>query len=742
MTSTELTVLQTATDTLGFDAATGRLVSFRSQHAPEQEFLAFAPEHPAFVLNYIDAHRESRAINSSATENVQVEVQESEGLTTLTATYRRLAGLDLDVRFSVRASQTDPFSRWSISVSNQAGLNLTSVQFPFIVCAYDLGGTPGSESLVLPHGYGTGQLLQHLEHGSGLGVYTFPGDTWTLWDVTTISNHYPGMQYVQLLAYYNDRAGLYLACQDPVGHLKMFRPVHREPGVRLGVSHVGDWANPGERTLEYDVVLSSFAGDWYAAAEIYRQWALQQAWAVPLGQREDVPAWLKDSPVYLTLRPQGELDAGPVDLKREFLPYEKCIPLLESVAEKVQAPLATVLMGWERPGSWIGPDSLPPVGGEESLRRFVALARERGWHVGTFANGTRWIVSQAWSGYDGFDYFYAHGGPESVCRDRYGSPGQIDWIWRLHYDACLGSQVTHEFISVLVSRMIGWGFESLQFFDQNNGAATCPCYSADHDHPPVPGQWMTARMHDMLTELRGVAEAAGEPGVIHSTESGVCEVNLPLFQETEFRFIPPGCDWDPVHVTSIPLYTYLFHECIILQGMMSLGPEPHHLETANAANCVWGALPGGVLTGDGTLLNRDTPNWAPWEPKIGNPEDGFEMIRTVAALRRGPARDFLVFGRMLKPAPLQGVETIEWTYQGRPHRVPAVFDATWQASDGRIGVVLANWTDAPQTVEVADDRLPGTSRTVYLSAAELITQTSSGAAATVVLPPRSCALVE
>ena len=34
----------------------------------------------------------------------------------------------------------------------------------------------------------------------------------------------------------------------------------------MGMAHVGDWPTGGERTLEYEVVLGSFEGDWYEPA--------------------------------------------------------------------------------------------------------------------------------------------------------------------------------------------------------------------------------------------------------------------------------------------------------------------------------------------------------------------------------------------------------------------------------------------------------------------------------------------
>ena len=57
-------VIETANDNLTLDGETGRLMSFRSKAAPEQEFLASVPEHPVFVIQYLDADREYQQADS------------------------------------------------------------------------------------------------------------------------------------------------------------------------------------------------------------------------------------------------------------------------------------------------------------------------------------------------------------------------------------------------------------------------------------------------------------------------------------------------------------------------------------------------------------------------------------------------------------------------------------------------------------------------------------------------------
>ena len=295
-------------------------------------------------------------------------------------------------------------------------------------------------------------------------------------------------------------------------------------------------------------------------------------------------------------------------------------------------------MAWERGGPWVYPDCFPPVGGDESMTRFCAMARQRGWNVGSFCNGTRWVTGRK-DGYDGKKYFEEHRGAQTVCRREDGSLDVEDWGWRIGYRSCMGQAETRRIAVDFVKRLVGWGMESIQFFDQNCNATTLPCFASDHGHPPVPGKWMATAMEDTVQGFRQAAADARQPGVIQFTESPCNEYCLPSFEECDVRVSSPSSG---NAAEFVPVYNYLFHECIITQGMMSIGPEPFSLPIRNAWNGVLGEIPGAVMTGDGTLLNRETSNWAPWRPKVGNNDDALEMIRAVTAIERGPGRDFLV----------------------------------------------------------------------------------------------------
>ncbi|NLV74019.1 MAG: hypothetical protein GXY52_04965 [Chloroflexi bacterium] len=150
-----------------------------------------------------------------------------------------------------------------------------------------------------------------------------------------------------------------LHARDAEGYIKFIKAVHRAGGLRLGMAHLGDWPRRGTRRLPYGLSLGSFTGDWYTAADLYRSWSLQQPWARPIAKRDDVPEWLLDSPPYIIVRIQGQLDAGPAEPNEEFLPYRKLIPLLEPIARMLASCADDHVVGAPWP---VGVSGLLPAG--------------------------------------------------------------------------------------------------------------------------------------------------------------------------------------------------------------------------------------------------------------------------------------------------------------------------------------------------------------------------------------------
>ncbi len=697
-------------DVITVDKRTASINSVKSNLSGERELLSSSCgengiKQPLFIIHYLDEGKKYRELYSDTARMVSAEAA-SEGVSLRFADF---PGFDIEVCAEISSQPEDSFIRWGLTVDNRSGISIVDIVFPILVFNTNLGGTPGSESIIWP--YGPGKLF------SGLKEEHLQPDSlrrWKLFPETWAHFHYPGDITAQFLALYDSAAGVFMFCNDSAGFMKRIQPLYRDPGYHLGFSHIGDWPSEGKRKLEYEVLLSSFTGDWYAAADLYREWARQQPWASKrLTERTDIPEWLFDSPPPIIIRLQGLLDEGPVFPVQEFLPYSKLVPLLEPISEYLDSKLMPMIMSWEKQGPWVYPDCFPPAGGEDSLREFCRLAEERRWHIGSFCNGTRWVTKHLWNGHNGEEYFHTHEGAETVCRTSEGFLWEENWDrqWRESYTCCLGVEKTKTIAEDFIRTLVQYGLDCIQFLDQNNGCAAFPCFADDHGHPSVPGRWMLESMIELLNRMKTIAaeenkKSDGKRRIVFSVERPVNEFLLQYLQICDIRVVPPGHKFGMDEYDGfVPLYHYLYHEYILIQGGFGSAPEPYHLPIRNTYNIVIGEVPGAVLKGDGTFLNKDTANWARWYPGVGNNDDSLFNLRAGLKLRKEAAKEFLVLGRMTAPPAVRNVEKQQWRYGHKNNRIDAVFASSWQAQDGRNAVVLGNWTEKPQSAVVNDTRL-------------------------------------
>ena len=727
-------VVETAADRLTFDGASGRLISVRHGASPRTELIAARAGDPVVEVGFLDEARVFRSVDDRTADAVRVRLERADrGAWRLTTSVKGLGGLALDATVTVRGGPADRSARWSVAVDDRTPgrLRLTHVAFPWLAL-------PVRRRMGIVRPFGAGQLLR------GDLLDALEPDTPEAFQLRPESFdclHYPGYTFAQFLASCGASAGLMVMALDASGRPKVIKPLATADGrIRLGFAHLGDPAD-----LDHDVAIGGFVGDWEDAAGLYRDWAMTQPWASrPLAARRDIPAWLLDSPMPVVIRAAGVVDdSGPATPNEAFVPYARSLPALDALAEATGGPLMPILMAWEREGPWVYPEALPPVGGSASFAAFTVAARDRGWHVGTFCDGTRWVVGHAFAGYDGHTHFEAAGGPATTSRTHTDELWQENWdaSWRPSYPGCLAVPRTREIALDYVASLAGdLGLDMIQFFDQNLGGCTFPCYADDHPHPSVPGPWMTAAMSAFMADVTTTAARAAGPGrtTAISVESAPAEVHLGSIALCDIRAVVDGHDAaDPLWDGAIPLFHFLYHELLPIQGGFGWAPEPHHVALRNAWNIVIGALPGGVLTPSGHLLDRDTVNWAPWDEPVEDPAAGLAVLRSGLALRRGPGREHLVFGRMERTASVDGIETERWTHDGRDHAIPTVVHRAWMAPDGTIGLVAANWTATARAVVVDDPRFVRGGRWT-VSAETIRASVVAPGPAALRLPPHAC----
>jgi hypothetical protein len=115
-----------------------------------------------------------------------------------------------------------------------------------------------------------------------------------------------------------------------------------------------------------------------------------------------------------------------------------------------------------------------------------------------------------------------------------------------------------------------------------------------------------------------------------------------------------------------------------------------------------------------------------------------DWTRRAGHFRSGVARDYLIYGRMLRPWKVSGVTLRDFGWG----KEPLVQSATWQAQDGRVGIVLANYADLPETPRVELEGAGGKSVVIYAGDQRKEQNLDLPSVLDIVMEPRSIYLIE
>ncbi len=705
---------------LVIDAKQGTMESFRSTFGLDHDLLI--PGHvrlPLFKIEFLDDHGQFKSFTSSQARNVKLERSRSAEGETLTFDFQGIGQLPLDARVTVRCPTRETLTYWALTLKNGTSWWIGHVQFPVVEVPFDSSVNHNFSHILWS--FADGALAGPVEPTMPAGAWdNREFDTPDIWRF----NNYPGeWTTTQLMAYYNEAGGLYVACDDPKGLPKFIDPLMESDGVTLGVGHYPGTRGPSEWTLPYHVVVGTFHGDWYSAAEIYRNWASHQPFcAKKMGQRADIPKWLEDSPVGIAfpMRGQGDWDP-PAAANPEYTPLTNALPYLERLAGALKEPLMPIIFNWEHAGPWVQPDAFPPLGGESAVRAFMAKAKAQGWHPVIYGDGLCWVTWQRNTEYDGMPYFRAHDGESAVARRWDGSYVEDVWAWRKNYVACVGTEKGRQMVLEMTRRLAELGPDVVQQFDQGPGPRAC--YAANHGHPPVPGPWMTEAFNG-LVQADEEAARSGNAHVAMSCEGAPPETYLQHFQI-----------WD-ARVSLCPLYSFLYHE----YANGHEGFYTHRTSDEALRASVARALVAGYMF-NVTLRDRGQVEYdwdQTWTRAVPDQVAILDWLRRANHFRAGVARDYLIYGRMLRPWIVRGVDQREFGW-GREPTVPS---ATWQAPDGRVGVVLANYADLPETPEVEMEVSGIRNVTLYHGDEKKQLKLECPTALEVPMEPRSVCLIE
>ena len=248
---------------------------------------------------------------------------------------------------------------------------------------------------------------------------------------------------------------------------------------------------------------------------------------------------------------------------------------------------------------------------------------------------------------------------------------------------------------------------------------------------------MTEEMESLLSGLRERSEREHWNGA-WSVEAPCCEYYLQSFVTCDIR--------PDFRMSFVPLYYYLYHDYIMTQAMFAPAPNPYFLVLKFARSFVLGDVMGCHMGAGGRLQNWEPPRgtpWMEWDKPAGDQDAAYAVLQNATILRRGVGKAFLLFGRMLRPIPVNGVRNVAWTLDNEAHDIPALEHGTWQAPDGRVAIAVANWTDQEQPATLDLRAFAGRSATWHVARNGVVVESSieTGREVPLALLPHTCALL-
>lgn len=636
----------------------------------------------------------------------------------LTLTWSGLGAADrpharVTVRVTVR--EGDPLAMWGFRAEGLGGLAVTDLTFPLIGGVGALGDG-ADDALLLPEQ--DGRLVTD-PVGRRYGY----------------ARLYPSsFMAMQFIAFYDNRAGFYLAAHDTAGHTKTlnwYSPPESPLTSTIQAIAKLPQGPVNELVLPYELALGTFEGDWTIAADLYKSWALQQPWAIE-ARAKTLPAWFAATPYGRTLclhecgHPSHELS------------YATFMEEMARNASVFGGPSIARIWGWEKMGSWYYGDYFPPYGGWAAFDAAIGGAHARGDRFSVLISGN--YLDQATPAWQ------SGAGEAGVMHGRDGLPlGETiqlgdrthRWLWmspattywRNHMTTTIETLAAHRVDNVQIDN---WPFAEF-VGDYTSGRPQ-----------GVGGNWQWQAWQSLLPELRRRGRAI-YPELTLSSEQ-VAELAVPWLDYYQNREVGAETMGYAQGGTVVPLFGYVYKPLIQAQTDLYAA-----LDAGQPQSYHWLALARGLTWGQ-------TVQWGgsfPWLADASLSRPLLDTYIEIGRVRQAWAR-FLVDGSMLPPPRVEGPTTPVVLTTGDGGSVlntsgtaSSVQTGAWRAPSGETGIVLMNIapTAVSFTLPIDFDRLrlpAGVDHTVSIDSggrSTLLGHTSTGERYSLSLQPRQIAVV-
>lgn len=605
-----------------------------------------------------------------------------------------------DVVVTVNLLGDSAMSDWRINIDNHSKeYGLWMARFPRITNLARLA-TDGTDYLAIPGGNGGGA-------GEGQ-IYPDPIKSLTHPFIRTYPCYHQSMQFN---AYYNSQAGLYLAALDGKMNLKgfLFQPQQGEkPTILYEMYQYPADAGVAGTGLkqEYPHLVGTYQGNWYDACQMYRDWALKQVWCQlgPLEKRTDLSPWIRSGSYWMV----GTFEFEPTDQPAmrklaRTLPIEearkrvrkidvdKSLAMVRQAREFFGFPLLLWTNEWWDGGGDISPPRYMPMG---NLKEYMDRLHTEfpDVHVSGHMQMKRYSVQLAEFGpqVQKSLEWTSDGKPAIEPLDAMDKGDQIAYpCWATDFWYNFWQNKSREIVSQ--THLDGFHCDELASatsFEQQ-------CFNPNHGHPIGGGTLYSDTRRKNIKMLRDSTRTVKPGYAIH--HEALCEIYVDRDDLQEVCTAPSN--------NNIPMFEAVYHDYSFVMGRrihpwmdrrtFPIGDPKYGDNDINqfvssfAQTFIWGNQPGWTRV-----------DIVAYSPKVA------QYIKRSMQVRYRNMK-FLNTGRMIRSVtltkPLATVTNI-WTTCDTPEvTLPVVLNSAWQASDGTIGIVLANITDQPQTISYKYD---------------------------------------
>ena len=512
---------------------------------------------------------------------------------------------------------------------------------------------------------------------------------------------FPNKVCSQFISYLFDDCGLYIGAHDSKRGFKGVDFYRYGDGISMQMRLYTGADFGKDYKSDFPVIWQICGSNWQSAAEIYRRWFEKNLPHNLKAIRENkvLPKWYEESPLIVTYPVRGIHDMDKMEPNALF-PYTNALPILNKIKSATGCRIMSLLMHWEGTAPWAPPYMWPPFGGVDVFNEFRDALHKNGDLLGVYCSGLGYTLqSTLVDSYNCEERIKNENVLEGVCHSPENKPERgitCTPYQRYGYDICPASKRGYEILCEGYKPIFESGVDYAQILDQNHGGGQYMCYAREHDHPPMPGEWMTSNLQRVLDGWNKKA-----PNMLFGCESAAAEPFIGNLLMSDNRFelnYPFG--------TPTPVYAYIYHEYVRnFMGNQCGCPFEPYVDTLRyrlAYSFSIGDIMTLILAPNGDLMTH----WGTHDfEHCPDMERTLLFIKNVMAFYNREGKKYLYSGKMKIAEEVESGEIVIPLFRGRKEAaLPRLLSSAWETDDGRTAYVVVNPEEKEIEFSIGEDK--------------------------------------